>query len=124
MSGSPNAELAYRVLDHIEAHPEQHHQGSWWRASYCGSSGCYAGWAVHLSGETPGRDLFVGDVFLSERAAQLLGFEDERDMNQAAFEALGQPTEEEFELFSGANSRADLGRIIGALFGPRPEPTA
>lgn len=53
---TPNAELAYRVLDHIDAHPESWIQKTWW----CGSGGCFAGWTAELSGEHPDRSLVAG----------------------------------------------------------------
>ena len=46
MDETPNAELAYRVLDHIDAHPETWDQAVW----SCGAIACFAGWAVRLSG--------------------------------------------------------------------------
>lgn len=43
---TPNAELAYRTLDQIDASPEHWRQSSW----VCGTSYCFGGWAVVLSG--------------------------------------------------------------------------
>ncbi len=115
----PNAALAYAVLDHIDAHPEQWNQNEWW----CRTGGCFAGWTCVLSGDEPVHDgctWQAGGRDVSERAAELLGFDDEEEMHDTAFAALGHPGDE-FDLFNGGNDRADLGRIVEALFGPRPE---
>lgn len=104
----PNAELAYKVLDHIDAHPESWVQDSWW----CGTGGCFAGWAVKLSGEDPGW------VYVAERAAELLGFTSEYDIEERAVAALGGRGR--CDLFSASNTREDLDRIVAAVFGPRP----
>lgn len=122
----PNAYLAYRVLDHIDTNPEDWTQSSWW----CGTSGCFAAWAVLLSGEEIYDDGSVGDGFthLSERAAQLLGFRSQNHMDDVSEKAIypdGDSGDEEFvevALFSGDNDREDLGRLVELLFGPRPEP--
>lgn len=60
----PNLPLLRKVLDHIDAHPEEHDQVTWgfeyrWpsaqflieehlRAGKCGTAMCIAGWAVSL----------------------------------------------------------------------------
>lgn len=43
-----NIELAERVLQHVEAHPELHHQGHWMKRTACGTTACLAGWTVLL----------------------------------------------------------------------------
>jgi hypothetical protein len=50
---TPNAELAYKVLDHIDAHPQQWRQGWWFTELDCGTAACFAGWACVLSGYKP-----------------------------------------------------------------------
>jgi hypothetical protein len=114
---APNATLAYKVLDHIDAHPENWNQAHWW----CGTSGCFAGWTVQLSGETPDEQQCIDGVHISHRAAQLLGFADEIAMNEFAYRLIG--TGGGWELFCGGNDREDLGWIVKAMFGPRPEST-
>lgn len=121
---TPNAALAYLTLDHIDAHPESWDQRRWW----CGTSGCFAGWTVTLSGKTvvlggyvrigPGPDDIA---HVSQLAAQLLGFDDQWTLDETAFDILGQPDDDEYALFSSDNTREDLGRIVEAVFGPRPE---
>ena len=122
---TPNAELAYRVLDHIDAHPDQHDQHVWIErvmsgGKDCGTAACLAGWACLLSGDTPvfGDESEIGTCEVStgrtyesvpERAAELLGIPYE--MRSGA----GHP------LFHQENTREDLGRLIPEVFGPRPE---
>lgn len=114
---TPNAELAYRVLDHIDAHPDSWNQGDWW----CGTTGCFAGWAVTLSGCKI--DPASGQV--EHGPPDLLG----RSVSGAALKLLRTPPytdvfdEECEDLFDGDNDREDLGRIVADLFGPRPQPT-
>jgi hypothetical protein len=139
---APNAELAYKVLDHIDANPDSWRQMYWLRRTECGTAACFAGWTSLLSGDKPAwlsegslTGNFVstdgGDEYVPRRAVQLLGFADEDEMNRAAYGALAASAgaaidaddftlAEPFELFDGGNTREDLGRIVEALFGPRP----
>lgn len=114
---TPNAELAYKVLDYIDAHPAEWHQRSW----VCGSAACFAGWAVRLSGcviaqkypddpdsayVTDGPQGIVGQQ-VGDAAEYVLGmrrYKDGRD-----------------DLFDAWNTREDLGRITAEIFGPRPD---
>jgi hypothetical protein len=122
----PNAELAYRVLDQIDAHPEQWDQSRWWRPSpACGTGGCFAGWAVQLSGGHMERDEFAYIVVKSG-----LGELDGRYVPVAAAALLGLPMDEaeseaeaeNLPLFHESNDREDLGRLVAEIFGPRPGP--
>lgn len=125
---TPNTVRAYVTLDHIDANPADWNQKTWW----CGTSGCFAGWTVTLAGEKidsrgairvgPGQ---FDVVHIGTRAAQLLGFTGEAALNDVAWKALGEPDpdsddSDEWELFSALNTRDDLGRIVEAVFGPRP----
>lgn len=114
----PNAELAYRVLDHIDAHPASWNQSEW----VCGSAACFAGWAVKLSG---GVMVESTDADVIEGPAELVGKTAER----AAYRVLGiteaqagWPLSAEW-LFDGDNTREDLGRLVAGIFGPRPAVT-
>lgn len=108
---TPNTDLAYRVLDHIDAHPETWHQLSW--MTECGTKFCFAGWAINLSGGTlhphltvaSGPEEIIG-LDVEEAANRLLGI----DNNDTAHD----------DLYDGFNTREDLGRIVEELFGPRP----
>lgn len=115
---APNAELAYRVLDHIDADPKNWNQNEW----QCGTAACFAGWAVRLSGGTM---INVNDsVVVESGLPELLG----ESVDRAAETLLGMPVGRYMEtddehLFDPGNTRADLGRIVAEIFGPRPEPT-
>lgn len=119
-----NADLAYRTLDYIDAHPEEWEQSEW----ACGTKACFAGWAVILSGGKIDDVNFDAVVRKSERgsaaepyegwtvddAAQgLLGV---ADINAGA----GQTNQELDWLFAGTHNRDTLGRCVERMFGPRP----
>lgn len=117
---SPNATLAYAVLDQIDARPDLWNQHEW-----CGTAMCFAGWAVELSGARANGNGMIGDLHVADLAARLLGFEDEIEINEAGREAtypdgLPDGDHDEYELFSACNKREDLGRLVAAIFGPRP----
>jgi hypothetical protein len=123
---TPNAELAYKVLDHIDAYPEQWDQGTYIGKVECGTVACFAGWAVLLSGDEPVfyDDLrFASDVhaasgvlvdghvlMVSERAEALLG----------ASRFVNEGGDDERDLFDQFNTRKDLGCMVAEIFGPRP----
>jgi hypothetical protein len=124
---APNAELAYRVLDHIDAYPKQWHQGIWIGPANCGTVGCFAGWACLLSGDQPALDpddegeaeeVWVeGGAtlrYIPDRAAALLGIRPDAGPTSGAG----------YRLFGGKNTREDLGRLVAEIFGPRPAVTA
>lgn len=117
---TPNAPLAYAVLDHIDEHPEQWFQDLWLDLNTdgelgdCGTVGCFAGWTTQLSGLAAvfndfGHGRFVkidgNTVSFRDAATQLLGI-DEDDAD---------------DLFAGSNSREELGRLVTEIFGPRPD---
>src|SRR6478752_211362 len=104
---TPNAELAYRVLDQVDADPASWDQSKWFYrplgASF-GTAACFAGWTSLLSGDEPrwvhGYQMQTYAVvasgktrYIEARAAELLGI----DENQAD------------ALFYGGNTREDLG---------------
>lgn len=48
-----NTELLQQVMQYIDDHPEQHDQKIWYiKSKSCGTSGCFAGWACALSGQS------------------------------------------------------------------------
>jgi hypothetical protein len=119
MSARPNAELAYRVLDHIDANPEQWRQKEWISrldGADCGTAGCFAGWASLLSGDEPGW------AFSDDDTTDIVVLDDESTpwVGDRAAELLGITTEQQDELFDGWNTREDLGRLVAEIFGPRP----
>jgi hypothetical protein len=111
----PNAELAYKVLDHIDAHPETWKQGQWIGEAECGTVACFAGWAVLLSGQTSIRDDFAvinGDcvkLHISEAAEILLGIEEVLHLGDDAPDP-----------FDALLTRQELGERVADIFGPRP----
>lgn len=123
---APNAELAYRVLDHIDADPEQHDQKVWIkRVNDCGTAACLAGWACLLSGDRP--DYLVDEFgFEDDETADVVG-NDERGpvlVPERAAELLGIPFSSGTlfgnNLFNPSHTREDLGRLVAEIFGPRP----
>lgn len=112
----PNAELAWRVLDHIDAHPEKWSQGVWVGESDCGTVACFAGLAVLLSGG----HMVRGDVVAG------LGELDGKYLWQAADILLGIGYEylNHHDLpdpYDGLHTRDSLGVAIAEIFGSRPD---
>lgn len=111
----PNAELAYRVLDHIDAHPETWSQGTW----DCGTAACFAGWAVRLSGgKVDPLSINNPDPIVAEGPEQIVGLA----VPDAAEIVLQSDCRDAdgLDLFDAANTREDLGRLVAEIFGPRP----
>jgi hypothetical protein len=109
----PNAALAYAVLDQIDAHPEQWDQATW----DCGTSACFAGWAVRLSGGISDASNVV------DGPAELIGMH----VEYAAYRVLGigfDGIDAGEWLFDPDNGREDLARMVEEIFGPRPAVTA
>lgn len=46
----PNLPLLRKVLEHIDAHPEEWRQGSWASGAVCGTAYCVAGHALVMDG--------------------------------------------------------------------------
>jgi hypothetical protein len=111
-----NAGLAYAVLDHIDAHPEQWDQDVWMGKADCGTIACFAGWVCLLSGEEPDFDEWM----------ELL---DGKSVPERAEELLGAPRYLAYvtgdwgdrrDLFAGENTREQLGAYVEEIFGMRP----
>jgi len=119
---TPNAALAYRVLDHIDANPLEWDQRVW----QCGSAACFAGWAVRLSGGTLTSERGIPEV--TEGPEDIVGL----PVDEAAYAVLGMDAdiagdfgnEDDDWLFDEDNTRDDLGRLVAEIFGPRPAVTA
>lgn len=130
-SQAPNAELAYRTLDLIQANPEHFNMAEWSASrvnkvslkdltaptdqdvEVCGSTACFAGWAIALSGYmVTTNSVLTGDGKttvtdeVQEFAAALLGidYEDSEYLFFVEDEGISQAVEK--------------------VFGPRPEPTS
>lgn len=116
----PNAELAYKTLDLINANPAHFDMERWVDAHFpvglsdltaeaCGTTACFAGWAVALSGyKVDG----IGDVYNAE------GFRVNYDIQGFAADLLGIETEEAEDLFYVAND--EIAAAVEEYFGPRP----
>lgn len=92
-----NVDLLRRALEHITAHPAEWDQGSWWNdGGGCGTSGCVAGWAVHLG--RPGVVMTAYSVWAISGDVRLGGIE------EFATDLLGLTTHQAKALFSGGNN--------------------
>lgn len=118
----PNAALAYRVLDHIKAHPEQWLQDWWFTITDCGTAGCFAGWTTQLSGDTPriAPDASIGAEFAYVIRPDGVVV----DVSTRAAEQLGIDTPDACALFAASNDLDDLAWAVTEIFGPRPAVTA
>jgi len=88
-----NEKLIACVLDHIERHPDEYNQNTWCRlvdqendGEFCGTAGCFAGWAVLLS--TP-----VAEWEKMQKYCDQSGVE---DWQQRAMKLLGLTGDETF----------------------------
>ena len=90
-------------MQHIMDNPVGHHQGYWW----CGSSGCFAGWALFLSGRYSYDDLQDLVAFSFAGSASVFG--------NRAQELLGLTSDERRKLFHGWNSREMLQLMVKDL---------
>lgn len=117
---TPNATLAYRVLDHIDAHPESWNQLDWITrpdGADCGTAACFAGWTALLSGDQPrwARDWSVRTDYVLDPDGE------RRDISVRASELLGINDEQADDLFCAVNTRPRLGTLVAEIFGPRPD---
>lgn len=126
---TPNATLAYRVLDHIDAHPDQWNQGLYIGPADCGTVACFAGWTCLLSGE---KAAYI-DGRTGYSTAWLIGHEGEPQSVPDRAEQLlragrlvvhEDEDEEDWDLFGPSNTREDLGWLVAEIFGPRPAVTS
>lgn len=122
-ANGPNVDLLTRTLAHIEAHPEQWDQTMWATRGSCGTSYCFAGWAVALSGGKPNfADDFAADVregvddSYHVLAGSIPGIT-ETYYGAVARQLLGLEPYQSNELFDDCNSLDDLRRIVGKLTG-------
>lgn len=97
----PNLPLLRKVLDHIDAHPEEYDQAVWVNA--CGTAFCVAGHALRLEGHAIElRREEMDGVFPRDNTyldGELVNIHD------AARDALGLTNEEAYLLFDENNSR-------------------
>jgi hypothetical protein len=124
---APNAELAYRVLDHIDAHPEQWDQGVYIGKVECGTVACFAGWTVLLSGLEPGwhRDSSRESGYreTTNRTSTGESVSEAAEGLLRASRYIDEGSDYERDLFEQFNTREDLDRLVAEIFGPRPAVT-
>jgi hypothetical protein len=126
---TPNAALAYQILDHIDGHPEQWNQGRWIGKAECSTVGCFAGWAAILSGAEPVLDAgYEGpDGYLFTAEARFGGERwivsdlAEKLLSASRWVEAEDGSSDDLDLFHEYNTREDLGRLVAEIFGPRPD---
>jgi hypothetical protein len=116
---TPNAELAYKVLDHIDAHPETWHRASGLRRLSAEPVACFAGWTCLLSGEKLVREP-LGVMLHDERDARSRPRRGSSSKSPRPLGLLRRSGSWTRKTSSTANTREDLGRIVEEIFGPRP----
>jgi hypothetical protein len=112
-----NVGLLQRTLATIEAHPESWDQSMWAARTQCGTSYCFAGYAVALCG---GRANFEGYEDDGEELAYhvvvgLLPGIEETAYGPVATTLLGLTELQASELFDERNSLQDLREIVARL---------
>jgi hypothetical protein len=112
---TPNAELAYRILDHIDAHPEQWLQDRW--AGRGGTVGCFGGWAVMLSGYTV--DSKAAICASPADKENLLGYR-VKDASDRLLSISDETARDYGDPYDGFLTRSELGQLVTEIFGPRP----
>lgn len=99
---SVNVALLRQTMDYIEAHPEEWDQRVW----SCGTTACFAGWAVKLSGI----DIDAAVCDMGGGVTASVGI--------VAQELLGITDKAADALFSGCNRMGDLLFYVDALSFP------
>ncbi|HET6916080.1 MAG TPA: hypothetical protein VFH56_08320 [Acidimicrobiales bacterium] len=101
---TPNLPLLRKVLDHIDAHPEQWYQAE--IAHGCGTAFCVAGWAVQFAGHELTVDGWNDDALDGDHTASVC---------DAASEALGITRGEAQRLYAWNNDREAIQRAAEAI---------
>jgi hypothetical protein len=118
-----NVDLLKRTLAYIEAHPDEWDQSMWATTGVCGTTFCFAGTAVHLSGGRPYFDNLYSDdatdayfvVPGSVPEATGRPGEYENKYSTVARKLLGLDIDQGTELFDENNKLSDLRRIVAKL---------
>lgn len=100
-----NVELLEKTITFIADHPEQHEQDVW--ISECGTTACFAGWALRLNGVASTEIARLSNSF--DYLYEGLG------IRAKAGRALGLTREETHTLFSGKNSFSALQLMVKDL---------
>lgn len=107
-----NIALLNEVMDHIEAHPDRHTQGTW-IGSYpvgefsCQTVGCFAGWACLLSDEVEVTGMDTVRLDMAHNGRDLDPVLDE-SLPALAIKLLGLDNGEADWMFDARRSREDL----------------
>lgn len=115
-----NVGLVNKVMDHIEAHPEQHGQRNWakivdeleYRRTGCGTAFCFAGLTIHLGGPERIRWVWDGirsELFIDMDTAQIA------PVQPSAQLLLGLTNYEAELFFHSYNTVSDLRAMVNAL---------
>jgi hypothetical protein len=119
----PNAELAWRTYDAINANPAHFNMDNWVEARgtvtigleqltdpECGTTACFAGWAIALSGYqlTPNREVIRANRMIPD------------DMPSFAASLLRITEYEASDLFYVDNEDFNA-ELVEEIFGPRPD---
>lgn len=102
-----NVELLEKTMQYVLDHPEKHYQGDYWDT--CNSTGCFCGWAIHLSGSAN---------FWVDTVDDLLYRADDDDSiswHSGGQEALGLTWAEANLLFDCGNTRPMLELMVKDL---------
>lgn len=108
-----NVQLLEEVMTFIDDHPDKHDQMQWLSgrtpdrnpAHWCATSGCFAGWAIVLSG-------VLTEAEIGERVRMNLGDDWCVQAPQIAQGILDIPFEDRTILFHGNNTRENLGLMV------------
>lgn len=112
---TPDVELAERVLEQIETHPEQWRQGLWALRTDCGTAYCFAGWAVKLG--LPQAEFLFGTATYTDAQAVYVHVPGEGagSIQAYAAEALGLGPDAADALFWGENTLDELRAYVRSL---------
>lgn len=104
-----NVELLNKTMTYIKDHPESWDQAYWIINNYCGTVGCFAGWACMLSGadiKIPQKNAYYGTIQVNGTT---------RNVQDFAREVLGLDSAKSGALFCSDNSMEDLERMVKHL---------
>lgn len=109
-----NLEKLDEAIAYIEAHPEEHSQGSWFYRGSCGTTACLAGTVALQAGYVPdwSRD-YVSAQFVIKGAER-------RYTPLVAAEILGLEADDADALFLGANDLEEIKAIRDAIAAGKP----
>lgn len=105
-----NIPYARKVLEHLQAHPEEHAQSLWGYRSACGTKACIAGTAVLMDSETTVLWSSMGDL-----AGRVSVNNRYMDIEQRAAQLLGLKQPDKYDLFNNENNGGALKQLADYL---------